>query len=128
MSPHAREGESKFFIDYHFNHFVPPLDVLTFVRYCKKFVRDLGRGSFTRGRCKNGSICNESECRRRRGRGAVAIKVIHREEDNECCPLPCQLEDFGPVVNPGLHPLFHGDDDGVGLVVCAVLGALLGGT
>ena len=42
--------------------------------------------------------------------------------------LPCQLEDFWPVANPGLHPLLHGDDDGVGLVVGAVLGALLGGT
>ena len=42
--------------------------------------------------------------------------------------LPCQLEDFGPVANPGLHSLLHGDDDGVGLVVGTVLGALLGGT
>lgn len=51
---------------------------------------------------------------------------IHREY--ECSPLPRQLEDFRPVVHPGLHSLLHGDDDRVGLVVGAVLGALLGGT
>ena len=46
---------------------------------------------------------------------------------NELAPLPCELEYFWPVADPGLHPLLHGDDDGVGLVVGAVLGALLGG-
>ena len=46
---------------------------------------------------------------------------------NELAPLPCELEYFWPVADPGLHPLLHGDDDGVGFVVGAVLGALLGG-
>ena len=46
---------------------------------------------------------------------------------NELVNLPCELKYFGPVADPGLHPLLHSDDDGVGFVVGAVLGALLGG-
>ncbi len=41
--------------------------------------------------------------------------------------VPDEFEYLWVVGNPRLHPFFHGHDDGVGFVVCAVLGALLGG-
>ena len=42
--------------------------------------------------------------------------------------LPDQIEHLRPLLLPFLHSLLHGDDDGVGLVVRAVLGTLLGGS
>lgn len=39
---------------------------------------------------------------------------------------PYEIEHLWPLSLPLLHALLHGDDDSVGLVVCPVLGALLG--
>jgi hypothetical protein len=38
---------------------------------------------------------------------------------------PDQLKELWPIALPLLHPLLHGDYDGVGLVIRAVLGTLL---
>ena len=40
---------------------------------------------------------------------------------------PNEIEHLGPLSLSLLHALLHGDDDGVGLVISAVLGALLRG-
>jgi hypothetical protein len=39
--------------------------------------------------------------------------------------LPDELKDLWLVGDPDFHPLLHGDDDGVGLVVGPVFSALL---
>ena len=43
----------------------------------------------------------------------------------DICDLPDQIKDLGLLLLPVLHPLLHGDDDGVGLVIRSVLGAFL---